>query len=61
MTSERNLPPGVTDRDVEEAMGAIAQCEICGRDYRPDRDGSNGGLCPRCQCGDEQEDWRRDR
>jgi predicted amidophosphoribosyltransferase len=46
-----NLPPGVTQRDIELYSGNIRICERCGRDF--DIEDNDQELCPKCR---EEED-----
>lgn len=53
-----NLPPGCTDRDIDEAArGPDVQCDNCGHMFNPDEDDDcfigwhrSYGDC--CQCGE---------
>ena len=51
-----NLPPGCTDKDIEQAAGAIVQCDNCGKMFDPEDEGCfigyhrSFGDC--CQCAE---------
>lgn len=47
-----NLPPGTTERDIEEAEWAF--CAHCGREFPVEK--LNDEICPACQHRMEPED-----
>jgi len=59
MTSSFNLPPGVTQRDIEGPAQSTAECANCGREFILLLGDTGKELCPRClafgcpQCGQQ--------
>lgn len=47
-----NLPPGVTNQDIDEQAGCYVSCDECGRQFVTDD--PEQSLCPRCQYADDQ-------
>jgi len=47
-----NLPPGVTDRDIEDACDDSPRCRTCGRILR----GRTSGDCKRCAGNEDQDE-----
>ena len=48
-----SLPPGVTDRMIDEAYGFDQPCEVCAGNPELDNDTEGGCICPECPvCGD---------
>jgi predicted amidophosphoribosyltransferase len=57
MSNPSNLPPGVRERDLDEASGVIRRCANCRRHFDVDEASSIDDLCPRCErAADEDPD-----
>jgi len=56
MNNPSNLPPGCSDRDIEEAAGAIRRCVQCGDWFAPDDVDEN--VCQKCDRADYEEKWK---
>lgn len=54
-----NLPPGCTPRDIDRAMGELARCVGCRKEYYHDQLDEDG-LCPWCRSVDQRLDQQRD-
>jgi len=52
MSDESNLPPGVSQRDLDRQAGEEIQCDWCGHWFAP-IDGNE--LCPKCRKAEDRE------